>query len=92
MFRCAVRRTTITRLRAGVAQLVEQLIRNQQVLGSSPSAGSKITNKTKILDGANLPEVGLTANLTAYHLRRAFTVFKRASISSAASRCRTGAT
>jgi hypothetical protein len=25
---------------AGVAQLVEQLIRNQQVLGSSPSAGS----------------------------------------------------
>ena len=26
--------------RAGVAQLVEQLIRNQQVLGSSPSAGS----------------------------------------------------
>src|SRR3954454_2466674 len=26
---------------AGVAQLVEQLIRNQQVLGSSPSAGSK---------------------------------------------------
>jgi hypothetical protein len=36
--------------------------------------------------------VGLTANLTAYHLRRAFTVFKRASISSAASRCRTGAT
>jgi|KBSMisStandDraft_5_1062788.scaffolds.fasta_scaffold1676706_1 hypothetical protein len=27
--------------RAGVAQLVEQLIRNQQVLGSSPSAGSK---------------------------------------------------
>jgi hypothetical protein len=28
-------------LKAGVAQLVEQLIRNQQVLGSSPSAGSK---------------------------------------------------
>jgi hypothetical protein len=27
-------------IRAGVAQLVEQLIRNQQVLGSSPSAGS----------------------------------------------------
>ena len=26
---------------AGVAQLVEQLIRNQQVLGSSPSAGSR---------------------------------------------------
>ena len=27
---------------AGVAQLVEQLIRNQQVVGSSPTAGSKI--------------------------------------------------
>jgi hypothetical protein len=27
-------------LRAGVAQLVEQLIRNQQVIGSSPIAGS----------------------------------------------------
>jgi hypothetical protein len=26
---------------AGVAQLVEQLIRNQQVIGSSPIAGSK---------------------------------------------------
>jgi hypothetical protein len=33
---CAQDRPT----RAGVAQLVEQLIRNQQVLGSSPSAGS----------------------------------------------------
>jgi hypothetical protein len=32
-----------TRL-AGVAQLVEQLIRNQQVLGSSPSAGSNFPN------------------------------------------------
>ena len=30
---------------AGVAQLVEQLIRNQQVLGSSPSAGSSFPNK-----------------------------------------------
>jgi hypothetical protein len=30
--------------RAGVAQLVEQLIRNQQVLGSSPSAGSRFSN------------------------------------------------
>ena len=27
--------------RAGVAQLVEQLIRNQQVIGSSPIAGSR---------------------------------------------------
>jgi hypothetical protein len=26
---------------AGVAQLVEQLIRNQQVIGSSPIAGSR---------------------------------------------------
>jgi hypothetical protein len=30
---------------AGVAQLVEQLIRNQQVIGSSPIAGSRITSK-----------------------------------------------
>jgi hypothetical protein len=28
---------------AGVAQLVEQLIRNQQVIGSSPIAGSIVT-------------------------------------------------
>jgi hypothetical protein len=32
-------------LEAGVAQLVEQLIRNQQVIGSSPIAGSKSLNK-----------------------------------------------
>jgi len=32
---------TGTKRRAGVAQLVEQLIRNQQVVGSSPTAGSK---------------------------------------------------
>jgi hypothetical protein len=31
---------------AGVAQLVEQLIRNQQVIGSSPIAGSKNPSKT----------------------------------------------
>jgi hypothetical protein len=31
-------------LEAGVAQLVEQLIRNQQVIGSSPIAGSKFLN------------------------------------------------
>ena len=30
---------------AGVAQLVEQLIRNQQVIGSSPIAGSNISSK-----------------------------------------------
>ena len=30
---------------AGVAQLVEQLIRNQQVVGSSPTAGSKFPKK-----------------------------------------------
>ena len=29
---------------AGVAQLAEQLIRNQQVLGSSPSTGSSFVN------------------------------------------------
>ena len=30
---------------AGVAQLVEQLIRNQQVRGSSPRVGSNVINK-----------------------------------------------
>jgi hypothetical protein len=34
---------------AGVAQLVEQLIRNQQVRGSSPRAGSKFLTKTTML-------------------------------------------
>src|SRR6476659_5987793 len=35
------RLTGVTSQPAGVAQLVEQLIRNQQVVGSSPTAGSK---------------------------------------------------
>ena len=35
---------------ADVAQLVEQLIRNQQVIGSSPIAGSKISRKVCRLD------------------------------------------
>jgi hypothetical protein len=33
---------------AGVAQLVERLIRNQQVRGSSPRAGSNISNQISI--------------------------------------------
>jgi hypothetical protein len=33
---------------AGVAQLVEQLIRNQQVIGSSPIAGS--TNQSALVE------------------------------------------
>ena len=32
---------TFRRKRADVAQLVEQLIRNQQVAGSNPAVGSK---------------------------------------------------
>src|SRR6185503_369790 len=35
----------VTSQEAGVAQLVEQLIRNQQVIGSSPIAGSKLPAK-----------------------------------------------
>ena len=35
---------------AGVAQLVEQLIRNQQVIGSSPIAGSKIPSEKRRID------------------------------------------
>ncbi len=34
---------------AGVAQLVEQLIRNQQVVGSSPTAGSKSPQKSSLV-------------------------------------------
>ena len=36
----------VTHQPAGVAQLVEQLIRNQQVRGSSPRAGSKLVTST----------------------------------------------
>ncbi len=36
-------------IRAGIAQLVEQLIRNQQVSGSSPLAGSILFLKSSIL-------------------------------------------
>ena len=32
---------------AGIAQLVEQLICNQQVVGSSPTAGSLLSHSTK---------------------------------------------
>ena len=34
---------------AGVAQLVEQLIRNQQVTGSSPVTSSKVKENRKVL-------------------------------------------
>jgi hypothetical protein len=33
---------------AGVAQLVEQLIRNQQVIGSSPIAGSRFSRQFEV--------------------------------------------
>ena len=39
---------------AGVAQLVEQLIRNQQVIGSSPIAGSKFVRKNVETDFSGL--------------------------------------
>ena len=41
--------------RAGVAQLVEQLIRNQQVIGSSPIAGSRLLRNSSILTGLIVP-------------------------------------
>jgi hypothetical protein len=34
---------------AGIAQLVEQLIRNQQVVGSSPIPGSSFSSKINIV-------------------------------------------
>ena len=42
MLRFEARTTSVF---AGVAQLVEQLIRNQQVIGSSPIAGSSFARK-----------------------------------------------
>ena len=54
---------------AGVAQLVEQLIRNQQVVGSSPTAGSIFLRKSRENALSTNEGVGLTANLTAIHLR-----------------------
>ena len=45
---------------AGVAQLVEQLIRNQQVLGSSPSAGSNKIN--------DLRAFAIPGQLSSYHI------------------------
>ena len=51
--------------RAGVAQLVEQLIRNQQVLGSSPSAGSRFSNKLERLVGLWLGRRPFDAQLDA---------------------------
>jgi hypothetical protein len=46
---------------AGVAQLVEQLIRNQQVIGSSPIAGSnfRLTSQAKIARRSAQREGGL---------------------------------
>lgn len=46
---------------AGVAQLVEQLIRNQQVAGSSPIAGSIFSQHIWLL---RVAASGLTPNLT----------------------------
>ena len=40
---------------AGVAQLVEQLIRNQQVVGSSPTAGSSFPNNSNGSETRNDP-------------------------------------
>jgi hypothetical protein len=37
---CAIFSAYSTRVNAGIAQLVEQLICNQQVVGSNPTAGS----------------------------------------------------
>ena len=39
---CAIFSAYSTRVNAGIAQLVEQLICNQQVVGSNPTAGSLI--------------------------------------------------
>ena len=48
---------------AGVAQLVEQLIRNQQVVGSSPTAGSKIAKNLR--DSCDPSRDGLNDHVAA---------------------------
>ena len=48
---------------AGVAQLVEQLIRNQQVRGSSPRAGSKQTQSHQRLASAGVPAPSISQQL-----------------------------
>ena len=44
-------RHAVTRLEAGIAQLVEQLICNQQVVGSSPTAGSMARFPPRVVNG-----------------------------------------
>ena len=70
---CGVKITIIRRHAANVAQLVEQLIRNEQVVGSNPSIGSTIrlsyaahetytvgSSPLSSLDGGRYPHVGET--------------------------------
>ena len=51
--RCATRYNYFRHLSAGIAQLVEQLICNQQVVGSSPIASSKCGRIPEWLKGAD---------------------------------------
>src|SRR5438552_15961343 len=54
---CAIFSAYSTRVNAGIAQLVEQLICNQQVVGSNPTAGS-CNCRLPIFDWTN-PNLGL---------------------------------
>src|SRR5207249_4937593 len=47
---CAIFSAYSTRVNAGIAQLVEQLICNQQVVGSNPTAGSPPKNSRLLCD------------------------------------------
>ena len=61
--RCLQVDATQSHTQAGVAQLVEQLIRNQQVLGSSPSAGSTFPKQNStILASLRIGRVAVGSN------------------------------
>ena len=51
---------------AEVAQLVEQLIRNEQVVGSSPIFGSKIPHKLRNLRGPQKGKRAAGAKITFF--------------------------
>jgi hypothetical protein len=67
-----VARNDTIREQADVAQLVEQLIRNQQVVSSSLTVGSRITVKSKTNGGATsrFREVILFCGVVALFQRR----------------------
>src|SRR5438477_12724884 len=63
---CAIFSAYSTRINAGIAQLVEQLICNQQVVGSNPTAGSLL--KWVVLPKSTLFYCPYVAPITGLYL------------------------